>query len=1728
MLPFYRFLSVLALLVISILNIQAQTCQPAPLGGENCADAPLMSCNLDGYMGTTAGYLPGPPPNDFCGLVENDQYFRFIVDEIPVAISIIPSDCTTGKGLQAALYLTSDCVNFELESLCASFGAVAPLNVISENVVVGQELYLMIDGFEGDICDFTVQVSQGILPDVEAEADNAELCIGNQINLDGLASTQRVNVEYLWNTTTGNIVSGANTLTPTVDAIGDYTLSVVDVVSCCIDEVTISVSENTSAPTYNFDAAYEINCADLTATLDPNLANPTGFTYTWTTIDGTISPTSNPNTSSIEVSAAGTYTLEIEDTASGCIHTQDVVVTEDVTPPNIVALSTNNLDCFNPSTSISGNSTFMGLSYSWTGPNMFVSNDQSFTANEAGTYFVTVTAPNGCTAMTDVTVTSSGNPDGTISKENDLDCTDADTGLTASSATPGVTFDWTGPSGPIGSMAQITATEGGVYTLIVTSPTGCTTTVTETVVEDMMTPNISAVSTNDIDCTNINATLQGASTTPGVSFLWTGPNMFTSTSPDPVITMGGAYTLEVTGLNGCAATMPITVIENATPPIAEAGTAMLLNCNTPTTTIGDATTSMGPEFTYEWTSTTSPGVLGTNATLPVSGMGMYTLVVTNINSDCSTTSSVLITEDFDKPTVDVGPTLMLTCSTREATLGGGTSSTGPEFVYTWTNGAGDMLSNDPTFTTSVQGDYTLSIENTINGCTEAATVTVNDDPTLPVAAVPVPDTLTCNETTVTLSSSGSSSGVGVTYAWTDNNNTFISSDPNVDISISGTYQLVVTDNNLMCADSILVRVEENVMAPLGNAGVDKDLDCVNTDATLEASVAGNMNDFSFEWFNSAGNSVSQDSDFTTSDVGQYDLVITDNFTGCTVESFATIIDNSVFPDADSGLPVTITCAETLVEIGGTNSSMGSNIIHSWFDPTGNPVGNTPTIDAATQGDYRLVVTDVANSCTTEAFVTVSIDQNEPTPNVGNAATITCNDPVIILNGNQSSTFNNGAIAYEWLDPNGQSISSIEDASASISGGYELIITDTQNGCTNSASIFVPIDTIKPIVEVTNPEIINCYNNFVEVNYTSTNGPITPIWRDDMGNIISNEESYLATEVGMVVLEATSQANGCVSTASIDIVEDLEAPTADFLTPDVLTCVTTESTLTPNITNFTSDANFEWTDNTGQVVGSGADLVVSDDGIYTVEIQKVENGCTAEFFVTVLEDVEVPEATITNSANRLDCFDPSIDFSASLSTGNAPLEYTWTNASQDTLSMDESFMLTEGGNVTLLVTNTVNGCTDEASVPVVQDQEAPAITFTPTDILTCVDNVVNVESVLNATHNSFSYTWTGPSTSSIVAGGNTSTISVDTIGAYTLVVQNLLNGCESTEIIQVEEDRVLPDLEVAPIAELNCVTDMVTIDASNSSGGTQFEYAWTGASINTGQGTPAIEVNSAGEYSLTILNTETGCENTMLVEVDENLERPVGASLFMADPSCFGERDGILDVENVIGGAAPYLYAINSETNFTDINTYANLPSGEYTLVVQDNIGCEWDTLFQITDPEQVSADLGEDQIIRLGEESELFVQTTGNVVSFAWTDNGEAGPIDVDFREIAPLTTTTYIVVVTNSEGCSGTDNIVVEVEDDRRVYIPTAFSPNGDGVNDFFTVFTDIAATEVTSLAVFDRWGNQVFEKNNFLPNIPENGWDGIWRGQNMQPGTYVYSAFIEFIDGTKINFKGEINIVY
>lgn len=112
--------------------------------------------------------------------------------------------------------------------------------------------------------------------------------------------------------------------------------------------------------------------------------------------------------------------------------------------------------------------------------------------------------------------------------------------------------------------------------------------------------------------------------------------------------------------------------------------------------------------------------------------------------------------------------------------------------------------------------------------------------------------------------------------------------------------------------------------------------------------------------------------------------------------------------------------------------------------------------------------------------------------------------------------------------------------------------------------------------------------------------------------------------------------------------------------------------------------------------------------------------------------------------------------------------------------------------------------------------------------------------------------------------------------------------------------------------------------------------------------------------------------------------------------------------------------------------------------------------------------------------------------------------------------------------GCSDSDNLNLIVRKFRPVYIPNAFSPNDDGVNDvLFIQAPDGLVRNIKSFVIFNRWGESVFEAFNFQPNTVSYGWNGRFRGQAMNAGVYAYYAEVEFTDGEIVLLKGDVILV-
>lgn len=104
------------------------------------------------------------------------------------------------------------------------------------------------------------------------------------------------------------------------------------------------------------------------------------------------------------------------------------------------------------------------------------------------------------------------------------------------------------------------------------------------------------------------------------------------------------------------------------------------------------------------------------------------------------------------------------------------------------------------------------------------------------------------------------------------------------------------------------------------------------------------------------------------------------------------------------------------------------------------------------------------------------------------------------------------------------------------------------------------------------------------------------------------------------------------------------------------------------------------------------------------------------------------------------------------------------------------------------------------------------------------------------------------------------------------------------------------------------------------------------------------------------------------------------------------------------------------------------------------------------------------------------------------------------------------------------TDSLTIIVDRSAKIFTPTAFSPNGDGVNDRFVPFLGSAVRRVLRISIYDRWGGEVFTET---PIALPQGWDGAVNKQKAPPGTYTWQMAVELIDGERINLNGIINLI-
>ncbi len=1495
------------------------------------------------------------------------------------------------------------------------------------------------------------------------------VCQGEEIPLDA-TDPNCTNCIYSWSD--GISSEPVRTISTFTDAT--YAVTITDQFGCTdTDDLSISVIDS---PVIELGADSVI-CENASLQLD---AGNIGATYEWSNAE---------NGQMITVSDVGMYTVTVTN-ANSCT-ASDTFNLLAINPLPIVDLGTDESFCEGGALILDATNT--DSEYNWS--NSF--DTPAITVNTSGNYAVTVTNASGCTTIDAVDITVDPLPQVDLGADQAI-CDGQVLFLDAENA--GSTFEW---SSTTENIQNIEATTEGEYSVTVTDAEGCSST-------DALMLTVNPLPVVDLGadeeiCEGVEITLDAENV--GATYEWS-----TSAESQTIsVQSSDLYSVTVTDANNCEATSSINVNILASPntdlQLTSDGVEPL--CPGTASAINIENSELGISYQlYEELTPIGSQVIGTGTTISLP----TDILNANANFTILATTTDLCAEQLDN-------TLSLTVGDNENPI------------------------------VNCQADQTIFIDVNSADCnpevSALAPVDVSDNCLLESLTYELTGaTTTISPSTGINDASGQSFNLGITtvnYTATDAVGNVNTCSFNVEV-IDNTPPLIV----------------DNAM-----------------DITVECDGLGNTAEFNAWLSNNAGASATEDCStvaWTTDptlpilsdDCGETGLVtvtfiVTDEAGNSSTTIGTFTIEDTQAPDFTVPPAITINGDQDPTDLLITGDVLDES------DACDNGVGTirvasfTDVVTTSDCEDTIIRTWSLTDECgnTTEQDQNITIQYQTPIVSLSGATTICAGEEVDIsfnLTGNGDSfdvVYTDGQDEFtltEINDGHTITVSPVEQTNFSIIS----VIDNARPDCAATISGNVDITVFE--IPTTTDAIFTCNstNTFYTVSFEILNGDDSSYTvGGNTGNLTGStfESDPIPLNGNYTFLVDDGNACGPTElTGSYDCECLTDAGTLD-VDPQV---VCSESTISiihngdayldgNDILQFVlhdGDANTIGTiiatnsvpefDLTGLALGTYFITAIagSDNGTGAPDF---DDACYAVSTGTAIELAELPIATIEPlSSLYFTCSDQSLVLDGSASSPIGNISFDWTATDGGTIisgATTQNPEIGSAGTYTLTVTNALSGCSASASITILADDNLPDVVIAQAELITCTTETVELNATASDNGVGFTYEWSG---GTILDGAMTLTPTVNQSANYTLTITDTANGCSNTASIFVDENTTPPIAEAGTASSFNCLEPEVSIDGSASSVGPNYAYQWTTTEGNILSGSTSLlaNVDQAGSYTLVVTNLENGCSSTdeVIVGAEDNV--PTSANIIATDPACFGDENGSIHIESVEGGTPPFLYSIDGE-NFYSQNEFGLLPSGNYPIIIQDAIGCEWSTTAILDHPNELQVELGDNIVIELGESAQLGLEINQLVDTFYWTQEPLLSCLDCFNPIVSPTEQTSYNVTVVGENGCIETDAVTVFVSKDRHVYIPSAFTPNGDGNNDFFMVYGDQMVEQVNTLKVFDRWGEHLFELNNFQPNSDPIGWDGLFRGRPLTPGVYVYFAEISFIDGLVETYKGSVTII-
>ena len=527
------------------------------------------------------------------------------------------------------------------------------------------------------------------------------------------------------------------------------------------------------------------------------------------------------------------------------------------------------------------------------------------------------------------------------------------------------------------------------------------------------------------------------------------------------------------------------------------------------------------------------------------------------------------------------------------------------------------------------------------------------------------------------------------------------------------------------------------------------------------------------------------------------------------------------------------------------------------------------------------------------------------------------------------------------------------------------------------------------------------------------------------------------------------------------------------------------------------ADFEWS--TGVV---GQSILVSEPGVYTVS---ATSDCGVAEQEIVVE--ETGSLDVTTDAPGQVCIGTNIDISPN--SDNPNTIFTWTDLSGNILG-EGTLNLTINNDITLILTAS-SGCGVVSEQIEIEALPNPVIELDLTEA-TCLGN--DGTAILTSFVPGYTVFWYDIF-GNIITGGP-SVFSLEP-GQYSVevIVGPAALQCSITEEFEIfrTED---PEITLVGITDNFCVDGSEgSIEVEIEGGTPPYILSWTadGGSTTIGN-TEFLQNLENGVYNLEVIDA-ANCDAIAQFEIQSLAP---GAVFFEVETAICGNPNGAIDI---FGPGFSSVLLNGIETSVADLQ---NLFPGEYNLGVLDENDClVADTL--LTVPDEIGFTLGPDTVLVIEEGQQIQYQLpiVGSNFVYTWGDSENISCLDCTNPIFSPTEETTYNIFVEEiATGCIDQLLVTVEVLPAQQVFIPNAFSPNDDGVNDWFEVYVSDDALQVLSLQVYDRWGELVFRGNG-----ADARWDGRFRGQRMGTGVFVYILDVVYRDGRTETLSGDVTLL-